>query len=85
MKMIKALLFCGALLIAGLAQAGSVNINQADAVVLSNELNAIGDKKAQAIIDYRTQNGPFNSVEDLQNVKGISDKTIEKNRDKMTL
>lgn len=85
MKMIKALLLCGALLIAGLAQAGSVNINQADAAVLSSELNGIGEKKAQAIIDYRTQHGPFNSVEDLQNVKGISDKTIEKNRDKMTL
>lgn len=85
MKMIKAILLCGALLIAGLAQAASVNINQADAAMLSTELNGIGEKKAQAIIDYRTQNGPFNSVEDLQNVKGISDKTIEKNRDKMTL
>lgn len=85
MKMIKVILFCGALLIAGLAQAGSVNINQADATVLSTELNGIGEKKAQAIIDYRTQHGPFNSLEDLQNVKGISDKTIEKNRDKMTL
>lgn len=85
MKMIKAILLCGALLIAGLAQAGSVNINQADAAVLSSELNGIGEKKAQAIIDYRTQHGPFNSLEDLQNVKGIGDQTIEKNRDKMTL
>ncbi|HEY9200545.1 MAG TPA: ComEA family DNA-binding protein [Gammaproteobacteria bacterium] len=83
--MIKAILFCSALLIAGLAQAGSVNINQADAVVLSSELNGIGEKKAQAIVDYRTQHGPFNTLEDLQNVKGIGDQTIEKNRDKMTL
>ncbi len=85
MKMIKVILFCGALLVAGLAQAGSVNINQADAAVLSTELNGIGEKKAQAIIDYRTQHGPFNTLEDLQNVKGIGDQTIEKNRDKMTL
>ena len=85
MKMLKAIIFCGALLIAGLAHAGSVNINQADAAVLSSELNGIGEKKAQAIIDYRTQHGPFNAVEDLQNVKGIGDQTIEKNRDKMTL
>jgi len=85
MKMIKAILFCSALLIAGLAQAGSVNINQADAAVLSSELNGIGEKKAQAIVDYRTQHGPFNTLEDLQNVKGIGDQTIEKNRDKMTL
>lgn len=85
MKIIKVILFCSALLIAGLAQAGSVNINQADAAVLSSELNGIGEKKAQAIIDYRTQHGPFNSLEDLQNVKGIGDQTIEKNRDKMTL
>lgn len=85
MKMLKAIMFCGALLIAGWVQAGSVNINQADAAVLSAELNGIGEKKAQAIIDYRTQHGPFNTLEDLQKVKGISDKTIEKNRDKMTL
>ncbi len=85
MKMIKVILFCGALLVAGLAQAGSVNINQADAAVLSTELNGIGEKKAQAIIDYRTQHGPFTTLEDLQNVKGIGDQTIEKNRDKMTL
>lgn len=85
MKILKAIVLCGALLIAGLAQAGSVNINQADAAVLSSELNGIGEKKAQAIIDYRTQHGPFNTLEDLQNVKGISDKTIDKNREKMTL
>jgi len=85
MKTIKAIIFCCALLIAGLAQAGNVNINQADAAMLSSELYGIGEKKAQAIIDYRTQHGPFNALEDLQNVKGISDKTIEKNRDKMTL
>lgn len=47
-----------------------VNINTAD-IALLDTLPHIGEKLAQKIIDYRTENGPFTRVEDLQNVNGI--------------
>lgn len=62
-----------------------VNINQADAAVLAERLNGIGDKKAQAIVEYRQQHGPFKSVDDLKNVSGIGEATLEKNRDLITV
>ena len=67
------------------AFAGTVNINTADAETLTSELTGIGEKKAMAIIEYRTQNGPFKSAEDLALVKGIGDNTIEKNRENIVI
>lgn len=54
-----------------------VNINEADVTGLQN-LPGIGPAKAQAILQYRTEHGPFKSVDDLNNVSGIGDKTLEK-------
>ncbi|MEZ5436649.1 MAG: ComEA family DNA-binding protein [Pseudomonadales bacterium] len=62
------------------AVAATVNINTADAVTLADRLNGIGMKKAQAIISFREQNGAFKSVDDLVNVPGIGQATLEKNR-----
>ena len=59
---------------------GKVNINQADLAQLET-LPGIGAKKAQAIIDYRTANGSFHSLEDLGKVKGIGPKMLEKLKD----
>jgi competence protein ComEA len=63
-----------------LAFAGQVNINTADAATISSELNGIGLSKAQSIVEYRKKHGPFRSVEDLSLVKGIGERTVEKNR-----
>jgi competence protein ComEA len=61
-----------------------VNINTATAEELST-LPGIGPTKAQCIIDYRTTNGPFRSIEEIKNAKGIGDATFEKLRDKITV
>ncbi|MGL5048959.1 MAG: ComEA family DNA-binding protein [Shewanella sp.] len=56
-----------------------VNINTASAEQLL-VLKGIGTAKAQAIVDYRTKNGKFNTIDDLANVSGIGAKLIEQNR-----
>ncbi|PJC85386.1 transporter [Vibrio sp. HA2012] len=63
----------------------TVNINTAPAEELSTLLLGIGLKKAQSIVDYRTENGPFKSADELQKVKGIGSATIEKNRERILL
>jgi competence protein ComEA len=69
----------------GLAFAGPVNINTANAETLALEIKGIGEKRAQAIIQYREAHGPFKSVDDLTNIKGIGVKLVEMNRDNMTV
>ncbi|OEY91728.1 ComEA family DNA-binding protein [Acinetobacter qingfengensis] len=63
----------------------SVNINTATVQELSAKLSDIGTKKARAIVQYRQQYGAFKRIEDLQNVKGIGEKTFEKNRNKLKI
>jgi competence protein ComEA len=63
---------------------GKVNINTATAEELCT-LPGIGPVKAESIIDYRTTNGPFQSIEDIENVRGIGDATFEKLKDKITV
>lgn len=58
----------------------AVNVNSEDAQTISNSLNGIGLKKAEAIVIYRKEYGAFKSLEDLQMVKGIGTKTLEKNK-----
>ena len=58
-----------------------VNINTADAATIAAALNGVGEAKAQAIVAYRTEHGPFKSADQLAEVKGIGLKTVERNRD----
>lgn len=67
------------------AIAGPVNINTADAETISAELKGIGLAKAEAIVAYRKQHGPFKSRKDLTSVKGIGARTVEINRDNILL
>ncbi|HEY9032942.1 MAG TPA: helix-hairpin-helix domain-containing protein [Pseudomonadales bacterium] len=62
-----------------------VNINSASAEEISEALNGIGEVKAQAIVAWREANGPFTSVEQLAEVKGIGEKMLEKNRQYLLL
>ncbi|WP_052421452.1 helix-hairpin-helix domain-containing protein [Paenibacillus sp. FSL R7-0273] len=56
---------------------GRINVNTADAAALM-DLPGIGEKKAQAIIDYRDSKGAYRSLADLGKVKGIGPKMLEK-------
>lgn len=67
-----------------LGNESKVNINTASAEELQT-LTGIGEKKAQAIIDYRTQNGNFQSIDQLTEVDGFGEKTVEKLRDSITI
>ncbi len=69
----------------GLLFAGPVNVNEADARTIARELQGIGPAKARAIVEYRENNGPFETVEDLMKVKGIGRKVLEDNRKNILL
>ncbi|WHI46385.1 ComEA family DNA-binding protein [Microbulbifer sp. TRSA001] len=58
----------------------SVNVNSASAIELAERLDGIGEARAQLIVKYREEHGPFTSVEQLLNVKGIGAATLDKNR-----
>lgn len=61
---------------------GKININTATKEDLL-KIKFIGDKKAEAIIEYRKENGDFNTVEELKNVPGIGEKIYQKIKDKI--
>lgn len=60
-----------------------LNLNTADALTLQKELNGIGQAKAEAIVAYREANGPFASVDELLEIKGIGNALLERNRARM--
>lgn len=74
-----ALLLVSALSILGaapaVAQSGVVNVNTADTSELAL-LPRVGPSVSQRIVDFRDENGPFESVEDLMLVRGIGEKTF---------
>jgi competence protein ComEA len=71
--------------VAAATQAETVNINVADAETLSRQLVGVGQSRAEAIVRYRDEFGPFFTVEDLLQVKGIGKSTLERNRQRISL
>ena len=61
-----------------------VNVNTATQDELDS-LKGVGPVKARAIVDYRAKNGPFKSVDELRNVTGIGQKTLEDIRKEVTV
>jgi competence protein ComEA len=61
-----------------------IDINRADPWLLE-ALPGIGETRAQAIVDYRSENGPFKRIEDLLKVNGIGPGTFDKIKDYITV
>ena len=72
--------------VAGLSaeETGKVNINNASMEELA-QLKRVGTKYAERIIEHRETHGAFKQVEDLTNVPGIGSKTLEVNKDILTV
>lgn len=70
---------------AAMPQSATVNINAADAPTLAAALKGVGEARASEIVRYREAYGPFASAEELTEVKGIGQSTLDMNRTLITL
>ena len=67
------------------AEAGpTININTASVEELT-QLVGVGQKYAERIVTFRTENGPFKAPEDIMLVAGIGSKTFEANKDRIVV
>ena len=66
-------------------QEGQISINQATAEQLAAGMHGIGLKKAQAIVNYREQYGPFSAIEQLKEIPGIGNALVERNLARLKL
>jgi competence protein ComEA len=84
-KLFRQLLIAFMLVFTALAvHAQAIDINTATAKDLK-ALKGVGSKKAEAIVKYRDEHGPFQSVDELRKVKGIGPKILSDNKDKLTV
>ncbi|MCP4349050.1 MAG: helix-hairpin-helix domain-containing protein [Desulfobacterales bacterium] len=81
-------LFCVVSLAMGMAGTlwaeEKININKASEEELQ-QLKMIGEVIAKRIVEYRKENGSFESPEDIMNVKGIGNKVFEQNKDRIVV
>ena len=66
-----------------LVQTHKINLNKADVFVITGSVKGIGDKRAEAIVAYREAHQGFKSIDELAQVKGIGERFVERNRDKL--
>jgi competence protein ComEA len=66
-----------------MAADGKININAASVDELT-QLQKVGPKTAERIVAYRQAHGPFKTIDDLKNVKGVGDKILELNKERIT-
>ncbi len=70
---------------AAFAAPDRVNVNSADAQTLAAVLDGVGLARAEAIVAYRQEHGRFADIYDLANVKGIGERTVELNEERILL
>ncbi|MDR4504616.1 MAG: ComEA family DNA-binding protein [Candidatus Scalindua sp.] len=87
-KIFYALIFVALLSFAGSSvdakENEQININKATVKELLS-LKGIGSKKANDIIVYRDEHGPYTEIEEIMKIKGIGDKMFEKIKDQITV
>lgn len=83
MKILRQMILAAFLMPAIAFGAGAIDINTADKASLM-QIQGVGEARAEAIINYREQYGPFMSVDELTEVQGIGQKTLEDNRERLT-
>lgn len=64
--------------------ADPIDINTASAEMLADAIHGVGLKRARAIVSYREEHGAFSSVDELTQIRGIGEKTVERSRDRLT-
>jgi len=80
------LALCLALGAAGFVAANErINLNTTDAATLDRVMDGVGPAKAAAIIEHRRVHGPFRSVDQLIDVRGIGLATLERNRSRLVV
>ena len=67
------------------SEINKIDINTANAELLSSTLKGIGLKKATAIVEYREAYGPFHHADELTSVSGIGSSTVQKNAHLITI
>lgn len=77
-------LFCVLALTPLVAFGAKININTAGAQTLQ-QLDGIGPAKAQSIVDYREHNDGFQTLAELTKVRGIGERTLDVNRERIIL
>ena len=65
-------------------QASRLNINTATAEQIDNTLVFVGERTAKAIVEYRSKNGQFQTLDDLAKVKGLSKRLAKYNRSRIS-
>jgi competence protein ComEA len=60
-----------------------IHLNSADALTLNHSVPGIGEKRAQAIVSYREQHGPFKSIQELAQVRGLGIKFVKNRMEQM--
>lgn len=70
---------------AAVVQQMPVDINSADATAIAEALDGVGMAKAREIVAHRQMYGKFQSIEQLTDVTGIGEATVEKNRDRIII
>ena len=83
MRIIQSMLVSLAMLVSMSSFAGPIDINSADASALASAITGVGESRAAAIVEYRDTHGPFASVDELINVKGVGMKTVDKSRNNL--